>query len=105
MKTIEFVTHTGEIISGERLQDAINNVANDWANLAYAIRKKDAYAPHVTEQQKDNQLIKMLVIAEEIRQGNINSFTIWQRVNNYLTGECVALLPKIIKAPTNEKAK
>jgi hypothetical protein len=94
MKKIEFVTHTGEIVSGERLQDAINNVANDWANLAYAIRKENAYAPHVTEKQKEDALNKMLTSAEEIRQGNINSFTIWQRVNNYLTGECVALLAK-----------
>ena len=91
---MDFITHTGEIISGERLQAAINNVADDWANLAYAIRKENAYAPHVTEKQKEDKLNRMLASAEEIRHGKIDSFTIWQRVNNYLTGECVALLPK-----------
>ena len=87
-----FITHTGEQVSGERLNNALSQVADDWAKLAYDIRKEDAYAPHVTEKQKEDNMSRMIEAAERIREGNIKSFTIWQRVNTVLTGECVALL-------------
>lgn len=89
-----FQTHTGEIVAGERLCAALNEVANDWAELAHAIRKENAYADHVTEEQKEANLLIHLGRAEEIRNGvNVNNFTVWQRINLVLTGECVALLP------------
>lgn len=86
-------THTGEIITGARLQAALDRVAQDWEELAHAIRKEDAYAPHVTDAQKEANLQGMLQSAAAIRTGSNRSFTIWQRVNTVLTGECVALLP------------
>lgn len=86
-----FRTHTGEIITGERLQEALRQVAEDWRELAYAIRREDAYAPHVAETTKDTAMRDMLARANEIEAGKVDSFTIWQRVNTKLTGECVAL--------------
>lgn len=90
----QFRTHTGEIISGERLQRAINKVADDWAELSRAIRREDCYAEHVTTAKKDEYLAEGLARAESIRAGDIQSFTIWQRVNAELTGECVALFSR-----------
>lgn len=87
-----FRTHTGEIVTGERLQAALNTVADDWAAMAHAIRKEDAYAPHVAEAAKDEYLAKGLAFAETIRRGETTGFTTWQRINSALTGECVALL-------------
>jgi hypothetical protein len=87
-----FRTHTGEIVTGERLQAALETVADDWIRLAHAIRKEDAYASHVTENDKDRYLAEGLVAAEEIRHGDVNSFTVWQRIDTELTGECIALL-------------
>lgn len=87
-----FRTHTGEIITGERLTAALNTVANDWADNAHAIRAEDAYADHVTEAAKEHYLAEGLAFAEEIRRGETTGFTTWQRINTALTGECVALL-------------
>lgn len=87
-----FRTHTGEIVTGQRLHDALNAVADDWATLGRAIRKEDRYADHVSEETKDAALAEMLARADAIRHGDLGSFTIWQRVNTKLTGECVALL-------------
>ena len=90
---MNFRTHTGEIVTGERLQSALAKVANDWRDLARAIRKQDRYAPHVTDAVKEQAMLDMLARADEIEAGNVKSFTIWQRVDTELTGECVALLP------------
>lgn len=89
----KFKTHTNEIVTGERLTSALSTVANDYRELAHAIRKEDAYAPHVTVEQKEHQLNKMLKLADEVEKGEVGTFTVWQRVNTVLTGECVALLP------------
>lgn len=88
---MEFITHNKEIVTGLILQKALNKVATDWENLGFAIKKSNDYAPHVSEQVKKNNLKKHLETANEIRFGIINSFTIWQRVNEELTGKCVAL--------------
>lgn len=87
-----FRTHTGEIVTGDRLVAALSKVADDWEEMARAIRKEDRYASHVTEDVKDARLAKDLETANRVRAGNVSSFTIWQRVNTVLTGECVALL-------------
>lgn len=89
-----FRTHTGEIVKGQRLKDALNKVADEWARNAKAIRTEDEYASHVTEAIKDDCLLKGLRRAEEIRIGNVNSFTAWQDINTAITDECVAFLPK-----------
>lgn len=87
-----FRTHTGELVTGPRLAAALDSVANDWADMARAIRREDHYASHVTEADKDGYLADDLALAERIRNGEVKSFTIWQRVDTALTGECVALL-------------
>ena len=90
---MNFRTHTGEIVSGEKLLIALNTVADDMAKLAKAIRIENAYASHVTENTKEKCLLDYIAYAEEIRKGeNLNNFTIWQRINTVITGECVALL-------------
>jgi hypothetical protein len=89
----KFRTHTGEIIQGERLQAALDAVADDWIDLACRIREDDEYASHVSEEEKDQVLKDNLKLAEEVRRGEINSFTTWQRVNEKITGESPALLP------------
>jgi len=89
-----FKTHNGEVVKGERLKKALNHVADKWAENAKAIRKNDNYASHVTESTKDLRLEQGLRFAEYVRAGHIESFTISQRVNTFLTGECIALLPK-----------
>lgn len=91
--TKPFRTHTGEIVEGERLAAALAIVANDWRELAYAIRRADKYAAHVTEETKDTNLSRDLECADRVQAGEVSSFTIWQRVNTALTGECVAFLP------------
>lgn len=90
--TDTFRTHTGELVTGQRLTAALASVASDWVDLAHAIRREDAYASHVTEADKDSYLAADLALAERIRNGEVKSFTIWQRVDTALTGECVALL-------------
>lgn len=72
--------------------EALNSVADDWEQLARDIRKEDAYASHVSVLEKDGEMLRMMNTAAEIRKGVIKSFTIWQRVNEKITGECVAFL-------------
>ena len=54
--TDAFRTHTGELVTGPRLTAALASVASDWADMARAIRREDAYASHVTEADKDSYL-------------------------------------------------
>lgn len=92
MKT-KFVASNGKVIKGKYFKALLNEVANDWENIAYDIRKQDNYASHVTEKEKDEYLSQGLKLAEKIRQGEELSFTILQRINLKVTGKCVALLP------------
>lgn len=89
----EFRTHTGEVVTGERLSNALNAVADERAASAQAIYTEDLYAPHVTQKIKERILQKSLEYAEQIRTGTAPmSFTLWQQINTVLTGECVGLL-------------
>ena len=93
MKPIEsFKTHTGEIVTGKRLQEALSTVADDWAQLAHDIWNENPYATHVPQSVKDQNRDNMLEQAEHIRQGFITNLTISQRLNTKLTGKCVPLL-------------
>ena len=92
---IVFKTHTGAIVSQIELKKACESVAEDWRNNAYACHKGTDYPKHVSQQVKDELLEKALVTAIAIeRQENLHNFTIWQRVNTKITGECVAFLSK-----------
>lgn len=89
-----FRTHTGEIVTGARLTDALTAVANDWAANARGIRAEDRYASHVTEERKEENMQRQLEQAERIRDGlEPIGFTFWQRINTKLTGECIGFLP------------
>lgn len=87
-----FITHTREMVFGQRLREALKQVADEWRANAHAIRKEDAYAAHINEHLKDYYMHRQLVEADKIEAGQVRSFTIWQRVNYVLTKECVALL-------------
>ncbi len=89
---INFTTHIGEIIVGDKLQKALNKVGDDWEQLGYNIREENYYAPHVSEETKEANLQCHIIRASEIRRGEIKSLTIWQRVNKELTGLCIPLL-------------
>lgn len=88
-----FRTHDNRAITGPQFMAACKAVADDWRNLAHAIRREDRYASHVTEERKEENLQNMLVSADKIEAGIVDNFTIWQRVNTKLTGECVGFLP------------
>lgn len=88
-----FKTHSGEVFTGAPLEAALSAVAEDWAALGRRIRKADNYAEHVTEEQKDTALERMLTSARRISEGHVESLTIAQRLNEKPTGECVSLLP------------
>lgn len=88
---MNFRTHTGEIVEGERLISALAKVAADKRENAHALRAEDPYAAHVTEARKDEALREDLALADRIEAGEVKSFATWQRVNEALTGECVAL--------------
>ena len=91
----QFRTSLNEIVTGEKLQAALDVVADDWESLAYRIRESDDYASHVTNEQKDANLTTRIAQAESIRRGqNLHQFWIWQRINAQLTGQCVSFLPK-----------
>jgi hypothetical protein len=52
------------------------------------------FASHITDKDKQDYADKELKLAEEIENGlHDNNFTVWQRMNYFLTGDCVALLP------------
>ena len=85
-------THTGDIIDGLRLTDALQKVGDDWEKMGYAKRKEDCYAEHIPESLKDANLQDDIKTAQRIREGKESGFWLWQRVNTVLTGECVALL-------------
>ena len=87
-----FRTHTGEMVTGERLASALNAVADWYAENARAIRREDTYASHVTEETKERLLTEGLAFAAQVRRGEVGGFSVWQRINTHLTGECVALL-------------
>lgn len=95
MKTTQFRTHTGEIVSGERLTAAMNAVADWKVENSHGIRREDCYADHVTEKTKEDSLARGLETAERIRNGTEPmGFWLWQLIDTELTGECIAFLPK-----------
>ena len=85
-----FITHTKEIVEGKRLIDALNTVADKMIENAKAVRI-GSYADHVTESEKDFTLNKSIELAEKVRNGFFDNFTIWQRINTELTGKCIPL--------------
>lgn len=89
-----FKTHKGDIVTGTELQTALNAVGDDWEKLAKAIYKENAYANHVTEQTKLDNLRCGIETAKRIRQRQETGLWLLQRLNTKLTGECIAMLGK-----------
>jgi len=76
------------------VQSARERVAQAKEESARKILKENQYAPQVTQERKENNLILGFEIAEKIREGKLDhNFTVWQRIYMELTGECVAFLP------------
>lgn len=98
-----FITSKKEKVSGKRLTDALNKVADKKADLARRIREEDEYAKHVSEKEKDEALAKSLEYAEKIRRGEVShNLSVAQDINTELTGEEVPILPKPSKSATSE---
>lgn len=89
-----FITHTGDRVTGIRLVKARQKVSDDLIKLAWDIYKEDCYAPHVTKEQKQKNLVDGIERGLAVTLGTSRYFTVNQRINYILTGECVALLPK-----------
>lgn len=90
---MKFRTHAGETIEGERLEKAVDAVATWYAGNARAVHERDEYSSHVTSEKKHEILCRNLDEAEAVRRGErMNNFSVWQRINTHLTGECVAFL-------------
>lgn len=72
---------------------ARKSVASDLRALAHEIRQSDPYASHVSESDKERFLLESLENADRVERGEKDgNFSIWQRINQKLTGETVALL-------------
>lgn len=93
---MSFRTHTGEVVDGSRLQEALDAVATWLVENTLAIRAEDCYADHITEAQKDEHLREGIDRAVRIRAGTEPwTFWLWQRVDTHLTGECVPFLAPV----------
>lgn len=90
---LTFRTHTGEIVQGERLKNALKTVAERYRERAHKIYEEDLYAAHVKQERKDQNLRDDLARANRLVREGPGSVTDWQDVNTVLTGKCVALLP------------
>ena len=73
--------------------EACRAVGEDWKELAQAILDEDAYADHVTEEEKQAAYNRMAEEAERVSKGAVTSFTMRQRVEIKMTGVCRPLLP------------
>ena len=88
----QFITHDKRIVTGIELQNALKAVADDWRTSTIKILEQDHYAPHVTREEKEANFTKDMEFADKVESGEFDmSFTLWQRINEKLTGECIAL--------------
>jgi hypothetical protein len=95
MKIRSHMTQEGELVTGERLENAIKAVAEDWRELGRRIRGSDNYADHVTEEEKDRLLERHLSSADRFESGEgMPSFPFIQRLEYKLTGKSVPFLAK-----------
>ena len=94
LKGKSFTTSKGQTIKGKDLQDALNKIADDRVEAAKR-KRKEKYASHVTEKQKDAILEKDLKLADDIRSGEkLNEVWLQQLLEYELTGESIPILPK-----------
>ena len=85
----------------KQVQAARETVADFFAEHALAVRRENPYADHVSEDTKEALLQNQLDFALEIRRGRADhNFTVWQRMEYALTGECTPFLPASPNTPT-----
>ena len=89
-----FKDSNGNMVSDEKLKEACKAVAYNWRKSAIAEYNQNLYAAHVTEETKLDNVATGFFLAERLENRNIDTFKAWQDINQYLTGDCVALLPK-----------
>jgi len=88
LKVTEFTTHHDEVVGGQRLIDALNQVADDLISEAQAIfDDPDYYALHVPTSTKRGNLAVAKSFAEDVRKGYIPDLTVVRLVNKAITGE------------------
>ena len=105
MSDKSFTTHLGDVVSGKELRQALHHVAEEFKGYAYAIYDQDPYASHVSEDTKQLYLVRDVLEAEHIKTGaSLHNFTIAQRVNTYLTGDCIPLFGKSTNINVPNKA-
>jgi len=92
-----FHTSNGEAVTGERLQAARDKTAETWDALGdAALIGKIPFASHVSDAEIARYAMSQYDCAKAIRAGlSDGNFTIWQRINTILTGECVPFLPPL----------
>jgi hypothetical protein len=84
-------THTKEVISGERLEQALKTVADWYRDNARDVFLSPDWGAHVSYAQKQTWLAERIEYAYQVEAGTARpSFALWQRVNTHLTGTCVA---------------
>lgn len=79
-----------------KLQAAREYAAKIHHKLAASAFDPDfGFASHITEEDKQKYSDDQRRYAAEVEAGEHDSnFTIWQRMNYFLTGECTPFLPK-----------
>ena len=67
----------------------------NWDLSAHAFDDDFGFASHVTQSDKQIYADKQKKLAEEIEAGmHDHNFTVWQRMNYFLTGESIPFLPQ-----------
>lgn len=93
VKVRSFTTHTGVVVTGGKLQAALDHVAAWYRGNAVDTYLSDDYGSGVSESIKRQRFIQQWDGAEQISQGfGCHSFTIRQRLDSFLTGETVSFL-------------
>lgn len=88
-----FTTHDGRVVEGGELVEALQAVAFDLDVLAMRCYIEDDYPAHVPFYVKYQNLRRGMRWASDVRQGIVADLTTAQRLNEKLTGKCIALLP------------
>jgi hypothetical protein len=87
-------THTGEIVTGDRLNEARKYAAGfERRSCRQWLTNPDYGADHVTTSQHGKYAARKMLEVLRIERGECDhNFTIWQRMDYFLTGESVPFL-------------
>jgi len=88
-------THTGRTATDIELTEARQHVAEFYLDLARSVRDGEmSFAPHVTEADKKIEEQRYANTASRVLNGDHDTeFWCWQKMNEFITGECIAFLP------------